>query len=289
MDSMTGYGRAEFTLQDGSVYTVEVRSLNHRYIDINVRMPERFLPLEIPIRDAIKKRFRRGSFTISIGSTLPSQGAIGVNLEVARRYLECARQLKEELGVRGDATVDVLFRIRDIFSQREELDMDSTWTVVEQALLQALEGLKQMRKREGEYLKESLKRGLDTIEGFVHTIEELAPQSVEQYRQRLKEEIARLIDESRLDQWRIATEVAIYSDRVNIAEELTRIKSHIAQMRGYLDADGAIGRKLDFLCQELLRETNTIASKSQHVGIIQHTVDIKGELEKIREQVQNIE
>ncbi|HHD12071.1 MAG TPA: YicC family protein [Deltaproteobacteria bacterium] len=288
MKSMTGYGRGEFTLEDGATYRVEARSLNHRYIDVNIRMPDRFLPLEMRIRETIKNRFKRGSFAVYINSTSAGQAPIGVNLDVARRYLECAEELKEKLGVKGDATVEVLFRIRDIFSQKEEVDVEKDWQAMEEALLEALDGIEEMRRREGEFLKKGIEEGLSSIERLANSIEELAPESVRSFRERIREEIERLVSE-KVDEARIATEVAIYSERVNINEEITRLKSHIKQMRGYLELEEPIGRKLDFLCQELLREANTIASKSQDVEIVQKTVDIKGELEKIREQVQNIE
>ena len=288
MKSMTGYGRGEFTLEDGATYRVEARSLNHRYIDVNIRMPDRFLPLEMRIRETIKNRFKRGSFAVYINSTSAGQASIGVNLDVARRYLECAEELKEKLGVKGDATVEVLFRIRDIFSQKEEVDVEKDWQAMEEALLEALDGIEEMRLREGEFLKKGIEEGLSSIERLANGIEELAPESVRSFRERIREEMERLVSE-KVDEARIATEVAIYSERVNINEEITRLKSHIKQMRGYLELEEPIGRKLDFLCQELLREANTIASKSQDVEIVQKTVDIKGELEKIREQVQNIE
>ncbi len=288
MNSMTGYGRGEFSSADGTTYTVDVRSLNHRYMDINIRMPDRFLPLEMRIRETIKRRFRRGSFSVYINSTSAEAEAVGVNLDVARRYLECARELKDKLGVKGDATVEVLFRIREIFSQKEDVDVERDWNAVEGALSQALDRIEEMRQREGEFLKTSIKEGLSAIEGLVRSIEELAPRSVAHYRERIREEIKKLISE-KVDESRIAMEVAIYSERINIDEEITRLKSHIQQMHDCLEADGPVGRKLDFLCQELLREANTIASKSQDVEIIQKTVDIKGELERIREQTQNIE
>ncbi len=288
MKSMTGYGRGEFTMPDGATYTVEVRSLNHRYMDVSIRMPDRFFSLEMRIREAIKRRFRRGYFSLYINFTSTGVEAIRVNLDVAKRYLECARELKDRLGVKGDATVEVLFRIRDIFAQKEEVDSEKDWKAMEGALSRALDGVDEMRRQEGEFLKEGIKEGLSAIEGLTIDIEGLAPQSMARYRERLREEVERLVAE-RVDQSRIATEVAMYSERVNIDEEITRLRSHIQQMRGYLEMDGPVGRKLDFLCQELLREANTIASKSQDVEIIQKTVDIKGELEKIREQVQNIE
>ncbi len=190
--------------------------------------------------------------------------------------------------MKGDATVEVLFRIRDIFSQKEEVDVEKDWQAMEEALLEALDGIEEMRRREGEFLKKGIEEGLSSIERLANSIEELAPESVRSFRERIREEMERLVSE-KVDEARIATEVAIYSERVNINEEITRLKSHIKQMRGYLELEEPIGRKLDFLCQELLREANTIASKSQDVEIVQKTVDIKGELEKIREQVQNIE
>ncbi len=288
MKSMTGYGRGEFTMPDGGTYTVEVRSLNHRYMDINIRMPDRFFSLEMRIRETIKRRFRRGYFSVYINFTSTGVEAIRVNLDVAKRYLECARELRDRLGVKGDATVEVLFRIREMFAQKEEVDAEKDWKAMEGALSRALDGMDEMRRQEGEFLKDGIKEGLSAIEGLTVDMERLAPQSVARYRERLREEVERLVAE-RVDQSRIATEVAIYSERVNIDEEITRLRSHIQQMGDYLEMEGPVGRKLDFLCQELLREANTIASKSQDVEIIQKTVDLKGELEKIREQVQNIE
>ncbi len=295
--SMTGYGRAEFSLAAGEGYgaaqgcVVEVKSLNHRYLDINVRMPERFYPLEWRIRERIKKRFSRGSFSVYITYASYAAEALRLNVPAAEAYLDAARVLKERFGVPGEVDVSVLLRLKEVFSSAEApgASVEDDWKALVAALDEALDALSAMRRREGEALREDMDARLKVLEGLSELIERRVPEAVVRYRERLAREIRALVEGGDVDDARILTEAAVFAERTDVSEELVRFSSHIKQMRRYIGRDEAVGRRLDFLCQELLREVNTIGAKSQDVEITQTVVEIKGELEKIREQVQNIE
>jgi uncharacterized protein (TIGR00255 family) len=293
---MTGFGRGGFTIGEES-YTVEVRALNHRYLDIKVRMPERFFPLEAKVREVIKKGFSRGTFNIYVSVVSgPAEEALEVNIPLARKYLEAEVKLKKKLGLSGEVDVPLLLRLRDILtSARREEDLEGDWKAFNQGLKTALAQLLEMRQTEGEALKKDILSRLEVIELLLAKIEERVPEVVARHKERLTEEMERLTEQmkpligDKVDETRLVTEAAIFAERTDTSEEIVRFKSHIKRMRDYLVLSEPVGRRLDFLCQEMLREASTVASKSNDAGITQTIVEIKGELEKVREQVQNIE
>jgi uncharacterized protein (TIGR00255 family) len=285
---MTGFGRAEFTI-DEDVYTIEAKSLNHRYRDIKIRMPERFFPLEAKIREEIKKGFSRGSFSLYVSSVSGPVEALEVNIPLVRKYLEAEFKLKRRFGLSGKVDSPLLLQLRDILtSSRGEEDLERDWKAFNQGLKAALNQLLEMRETEGEALKNDIGMRFVFIERFLLNIEGRLPEVLDSYRENLIEEMRGLIGD-KVDETRLLTEAALFAQRTDPSEEIVRFKSHIAKMRDYLALSEPVGRRLDFLCQEMLREANTLASKSSDVEITQAVVEIKGELEKVREQVQNIE
>lgn len=297
---MTGYGRCDFSFSavEGAgggearqeTYTVEVKSLNHRYLDIHTRLPERFSPLDIKIRDVVKKTFSRGHVTLSISAGRYDGRPLRLNLDAARAYLEAEGELKAKLGVEGTVDVALLLGMKDIFTAPEvSADVENNWKAVEEGITKALSQALSMRRKEGEVIKEDVEKRLKKIETISAYAAKRCPEVVSRYRDKMKNEITLLLAGKAADESRVITEAAIFADRVNIDEEVTRLKSHVSSMRHYLALDEPVGRRLDFLCQEILREANTVGSKSQDVDITRGIIELKGELEKIREQVQNVE
>jgi len=285
---MTGWGRSDFTL-DEETYSVEVKSLNHRFIDIYLKSAERFSPLENRLRDEVKKRFSRGSFSVFVSAVQGAAPALKLNMAMARAYIDAARELERELGVRGQVDIPLLLKLKDIFSSDKKAQpSESDWGPLSEGLVRALDQVEEWRKKEGGALESDLMARISTVEKHVSDIEEKAPKAQEAFRRKLTADMEALLG-GKADESRIFLEAALYAERSDISEELTRLKSHFSMFRRYLGASEPIGKKLDFLCQELVRETNTIASKSIDIGITQTVVEMKGELEKIREQVQNVE
>lgn len=287
--SMTGYGRADFSIGEDR-FGIEVRSVNHRFLEVTARLPERFFPLEWRIRDCVRRSFSRGSFYVSISGTDGGGGSLKVNLPLARQYLSAIEELKKGFGLKGGIDVSSLMGFKDIFSyEREGWDIEEDWRGLKEGLEEALNGLKRMRGEEGKALLEDISARLDTIEGLLTRIRARAPSVAESYGGRLKERISSILGGVEVDEDRLLNEVVIFAERSDISEELVRMRSHLAMFREMFIADTAIGRKMDFLVQEMVREINTIASKCNDADIIHLAVDIKGELEKMREQVQNVE
>ncbi len=287
-DSMTGYGRAAFSIQDDS-FTIEVKSLNHRYLDFNIRMPDRFSFLEPKIKDEVKKRFSRGAVSVSVYYEASRTSDLKLNLLAAKAYLDAAEVLKKELGVKGDADISVLLGTKEIFlSSRKALDLEPAWEAMKGALAGALQEAHDWRKKEGAVLKDDILGRLKSFETRLSGIEAEVPVIKEASLKRLKEEIERLVKD-RVTEDRLVTEAGILAQRADVSEELARTKSHLSMFREYLESREPVGKRLDFLCQELFREINTTASKSGSARVAQSVVEMKSELEKIREQVQNIE
>ncbi len=286
--SMTGYGRSEFDSGAGS-YSLELRSLNHRYLELSVRVPERFYPLEAKVRDALKKKFARGAFALFI-NTLPGTGRdLELNTTLVRSYQDAAERLKTEFGVGGELQAGFFLRQKDIFSAPEVGDdADQDWSVLETALTEAAKSLSVMRTDEGARLVGDITTRLKAIERYLGLVEKLAPELSRRYREKMIKDMGELLGKN-FDEARIVAEAAILSEKSDITEEVVRFRSHIEQFEIYLGMDEAVGRRLDFLCQEMLREANTIGSKSHEVDITRAVVEVKGELDKVREQVQNIE
>ena len=286
--SMTGFGSGTFTV-GGDAYTIEVKSLNHRSLDIKIRTPERFFPFELQLRKLVKDNFARGAFTVMVRTeaSLEKTSEVKVNIDLAKAYKAGAESLKEELGLSGELTVSDLLRLKEIFTSEQESGSEDDWKDFEQGLIEAMKALSMMRELEGETLKADILDRCEKIEDYLAEVEARAPEAAVRYKERLTEEIKRLVQV--VDESRLITEVAILADKTAVDEETVRLRSHLEQMRRYLDMDEPIGRRLDFLCQEILREANTIGSKSIDVDLTRVVVEIKGELEKVREQVQNIE
>lgn len=286
--SMTGWGKGDFNI-GGDLYTIEVKTLNHRFIDISMRAPERFSPFETRVRDEIKKRFARGSFSVHIIPVSAEAPPLRLNIQMAKLYLDAAAELKEALGVKGELDLAAIMRQKDIFTfERKGSVTDEDWEPLRAGLESALGQVEAWRTREGEALRADLLSRADTLEGLLFTIEARIPKMLEAYRDRLKAEMEKVLAE-RIEEPRILLEAAIFAEKTDTAEEATRLKSHIEMFRKLAASDGPIGKKLDFLCQELGREINTIGSKANDVKITQTVIDMKSEVEKIREQVQNVE
>ncbi|MGL4737690.1 MAG: YicC/YloC family endoribonuclease [Cellulosilyticaceae bacterium] len=289
--SMTGYGRYEIEENNRKI-TVEMSSVNHRYCDINMRMPRTLMQFEDKVRKLIKERVARGKMELNIYCMSVSEDDVEVivNEGVCNVYVEALKQLGETYGlVQNLGTADLL-KMNDVISlQKKQGDLESIWTSLEKAVTYALDELCQMRAQEGLALKSDLLEKADGIDEIVSHIAGLSSRVVEEYRTKLEERLALLLDKVPVDENRIATEIALFADRAAIDEELTRLASHTAQLRSILNEGGNVGRKLDFLMQEMNREANTIASKSSDVEITNDAVVLKTEIEKIREQIQNIE
>ena len=291
LKSMTGYGRAERTL-DGRTVTVELRSVNNRYLDCNVRMPRLYLFAEEGFKAQVQKTISRGKVDVFI--TLEGAGtqalAVSVNRPVADGYYAALRELAELYGLNGDIPISLLSRFPDVLlAEKAEEDADQTAQEISAALTQALLDFDQMRTREGAKLEEDILSRAARIEELVEEVKSRSPETVSEYRARLEERMNEVLANLQLDPARILTEAAIFADKVAVDEETVRLTSHIAQLREMLSQGGAIGRKLDFLIQEFNREANTIGSKCSDMEIAGLVVEMKAEIEKIREQVQNVE
>jgi uncharacterized protein (TIGR00255 family) len=289
---MTGYGRKE-TSGAGSHFTIEVRSVNNRYIDIQVKAPRGLAVLEQHIRKRVQDRFSRGRFDVYItrNGEKESVGRLVVNETLAGQYIAALSDLRARFGLGGEVDLSLLARFQDLFALTEvKEDVEAAWQVLAEGLAQALSELDDMRAEEGRALARDISGRLETIDRLLVAIHGLAPASVEAARKRMSDALTKLLHEQP-DPVRLAQEIAILAERTDVTEELTRLESHMVQFRALLaDSSGeAVGRKLDFLLQEMGRETNTIASKAMDAQISLNVVNIKAELEKIREQVQNIE
>ncbi len=290
--SMTGYGRNEVAC--GSLrFVLEIRSVNNRFIEIQIKAPRSFAALEPRLKKLVQERCARGRFDLFVtrSGQQETPGKIVVDEMLADQYIAVLRGLKGRYGLGGEPEVSQIALFPGVISITEEKeDLESLWQALSGGLESALQDLNGMRAAEGKILVRDIAGRLDVIEGLMHQVEALSPASVEQARKRMTDAVARLLDEQP-DPARIAQEVAVLAERTDVTEELTRLASHLVQFRAMISetAVDPVGRKLDFLLQEMGREANTISSKAMHAGIAQHVVDIKAELEKIREQVQNIE
>ncbi|MFH1623845.1 MAG: YicC/YloC family endoribonuclease [Pseudomonadota bacterium] len=291
LKSMTGYGSGECVFEEGRV-AVEVKSVNHRYLDISCRVPRRFSHLENEVRKAISKRFSRGRFDVGVQSdfTREENQRFELNLPLAEEYCSVLKELKERLHLRDDISLSLLASVRDIILVKEvESKQDEKEKAFNTAFNVALDSLEEMRKCEGKTLCKDFSEKLDGIKRLIDDIIVRAPQVLLAYRDRLAKRVKELTGAFAVDAQRLDQEIAFLAERSDITEELARITSHLEQFGSMMNTNGAVGRKLDFLLQEINREVNTIASKASDAEISQKVVEIKSELEKIREQVQNIE
>ena len=289
--SMTGYGRAVETV-NGREYTVELRSVNNRYLDCAVKLPRSFSFAEEAVKQAVKATISRGKVDVLI--TVHSESAadvqVSLNAAMVEGYLAAMHRMVDEFGVRDDISVSLLSRMNDVFTvEKPQVDEAQLLSDLMQVVNQALEGYDAMRTTEGAALENDLRSRGATIESLVSKVEAGNAQTVVDYRTRLENKLREVLANTAIDESRILTEAAIFADKVAVDEETVRLRSHLQQMYSMLTTGGAIGRKLDFLLQEMNREANTIGSKCSDVVLARVVVDIKAELEKIREQNQNIE
>lgn len=291
MYSMTGYGKG-VSKREGKTITVELKTVNHRFLDCNFKLPRTFLFFEDRVRKAISSAISRGhvDMFLTYEQTAVDEGAYTVDSELAINYLAAAQKLSLATGLVNDLTLSSLLKVPDIVTKEQAVeDEDLLAEMTLEALKQALDNLKIMREREGLALKADISRKLDNIASCLAIIKEFAPLVVEDYREGLNARIAEVVAPTQVDMQRLATEVALYADHCAIDEEITRLGTHITNMRVLLDADEPVGRKMDFLVQEFNRETNTIGSKANDMRITGQVLAIKNEIEKMREQAANIE
>ena len=289
--SMTGYGRAVETV-NGREFTVELRSVNNRYLDCSVRLPRLLSFGEDSVKQAVKRSISRGKVDvfISVRSEGGEETKVTLNSAVLEGYLAAMRQMVSDYGVQDDISVSAVSRLPDVFLvEKPEVDEEQLLADLMNVVQKALDGYDAMRRTEGEALDRDLRSRGQTILELVAQVEAGNTQTVIDYRTRLENKLREVLENTAIDESRILTEAAIFADKVAVDEETVRLRSHLQQMNTMLTTGGAVGRKLDFLLQEMNRETNTIGSKCTDVRLARIVVDIKAELEKIREQTQNIE
>jgi uncharacterized protein (TIGR00255 family) len=288
---MTGYGRTE--VQDEQLhFTIEMRSVNHRYLDIALRYPRFYAPLETRMKQLMGGYFTRGRIEVTIAQQAmeASNRAVTLDYALAQQYHRALNQLQEALRLPGTVDLNMLLTLREILKLEEvEADVENAWKLMQTGFEQASEALQHMRSQEGAFLAEDLRHRLQLIGGHIETIRQRVPLVVTAYRERLEGRIAELFQTHALDPDRLHQEAILLAERTDVAEELTRLEAHLQAMTALLEAEGAIGRKIEFLLQEINREVNTIASKSSDAEISQMVVEIKSELERMREQIQNVE
>ena len=289
--SMTGFGRCE-VLKDSRKFTVELKSVNHRYLDVNIRMPKKLNFFETSIRTLLKSYADRGKVDIFITYEDLSQSQVSVkyNAALAAEYLKYLNQMAEEFSLDNDVRVSTLSRYPEVFTMEEcSEDEDELWNGLKEALEGAFSQFVEMRTKEGERLKEDILLKLDLLSEQIRFIEERSPQIIAEYRTKLEEKMRELLEDTQIDDNRIAAEVILFADKICTDEEVVRLKSHIQHMKETLEESNGIGRKLDFIAQEMNREANTILSKANDLDISNRAISLKTEIQKIREQIQNIE
>ena len=289
--SMTGYGRSQ-QLADGMNITVEIKSVNHRYFEFSSKLPRSYGFLDEKLKSFFNGKLTRGKMEcyVQIEAVEEPDTVISLNHSLVKGYLDAYKELAETYGLENDVKVSDISRVSDIFAVRKQAaDEDRIWAAVQTVAEAALDGFVAMREREGARLKSDVLYRLDEIINNVEFIEERSPQTVAEYNEKLLGRLKELLGETHIDEQRILTEAAIFADKIAVAEETVRLRSHISQLRSFLEQSDAVGKKMDFLVQELNREANTIGSKAQDVEIARRVVAIKAEIEKIREQIQNIE
>lgn len=289
--SMTGYGRAEKTFEEYKI-TVEIKSVNNRYLDTNIKLYKNYLFLEDMIRTSLTEKLARGKVDVfvQIESTGEEEVVVNLNENTAMGYYNATQKLLELIDVKNDISASTFLRIPDVFVvEKQEKDIDKITSDAKIVVCEAIEDLIVARKREGERLKKFFDDCIGSVIGIVDLIKERSPQTVVEYESKIKQRIEELIANIEIDENRLLTEVGIFADKVNITEELIRFDSHLNEFSALLQSDIPVGRKLDFIIQELNREANTMGSKCNDYIVSKSVVDLKSEIEKLREQVQNIE
>lgn len=289
--SMTGYGSAKGSVE-GQEIAVELKSVNNRYLDCSIRLPRNFLFAEDTVKQAVSAGVSRGKVDVFVSAqaSQDSGTVVSVNEELARGYRDAVARIAETLGLECGLNAFSLARFPDVLTvERRELDKDKAAAALSDITAKAVEEFNAMREREGERLRRDMLGKLGTIEGLVSVVEERSPQTVKEYRERLEARLRDILADRSLDEQRVITEAAIFADRTAVDEETVRLRSHIAQFRTMLEEGSPIGRKMDFLVQEFNRESNTIGSKCSDASLAKVVVNLKSEIEKIREQLQNVE
>lgn len=291
LKSMTGFGRSEIANERQKI-TVEMKAVNHRYCDINVKMPKKLSIFEAAIRNLLKKYIQRGKVDVFITyeDYTENNMVLKYNEELAAEYVRVLQQMSDQFGIENDVRVSALSRYPDVLILEEQsIDADELWSVLEEALHKASEQFVETRLAEGENLKNDLIGKLDGMLEDVDFIEARSPEILAEHRQRLEAKVKELLGDSTIDESRIVTETTIFADKICVDEEIVRLRSHITSTRNALLEGGSIGRKLDFIAQEMNREANTILSKANDLEVANRAINLKTEIEKVREQIQNIE
>ncbi len=289
--SMTGFGRCEH-LQGDRKFTVEMKAVNHRYFDVNIKMPKKFNFFESAIRGVLKEYIQRGKVDIFITYEDYSESNVSLkyNESIAAEYLKYLKDMEKTFGLENDIRISTLARCPEVFTMEEQtVDEKEIWEILKTALVQALDQFVESRVREGENLKEDLIKKLDGMLLDVEKIEERYPQIMDEYRQKLHDKVHEILADTSVEESRLAAEVVLYADKICTDEETVRLKSHIRSMKEELLKGGSVGRKLDFIAQEMNREANTILSKANDLETSNTAINLKTEIEKVREQIQNIE
>lgn len=291
LKSMTGYGRQE-TLIGGKKILAEIKSVNHRFADYNIKVPRHLGFLEDKVKKLASEYITRGKVDIyvNIESSEETDKDILLNEELAEGYINALTKLRDKFGLKDDISVSVVARYSDIFrAERREEDEDALWESVKTVMTEALEAFSSMRSREGERIEKDLAARIEYMKGLAKRVDERSPQTVKEYNDRLYARIKDVLGDHTIDEGRVLTEVAIYADKVAVNEETVRLSSHFDEFNKIITSGEPAGRRLDFLIQEINREVNTIGSKAQDLDIAKIVVELKGEIEKLREQIQNIE
>ena len=292
INSMTGFGRCESS--DGNrKFTVEMKGVNHRYLDVNIRMPKKLNLFETSIRNLLKQSIQRGKVDIFITyeDLSENQASLKYNEQLAGEYLAYFRQMEEKFSLGNDIRVSTLLRCPEVLTMEEQaMDEDELWNGLKKALSGAVRQFVETRAQEGAHLKEDILKKLDGMLKLVDYIEERSPKIVAEYREKLENKVRELLLDTKIEEGRIAAEVVIFADKICTDEEIVRLRSHVVHMKETLKSEeSGIGRKLDFIAQEMNREANTILSKSNDLEVSNAGIDLKTEIEKVREQIQNIE
>jgi len=289
--SMTGFGRCEIT-EGNRKFTVEMKSVNHRYLDVNIKMPKKLNFFENAIRTELKNYITRGKVDVFITYEDFSEesGSLKYNAALAGEYLKYLRQMAEDFGLDDDIRVSTLSRYPEVLTMEDQnVDEEELWKDLQKAIKGAAEGFVQTRIVEGQNLCDDLIAKLDGMLEHVDFITERSPKLIKEYREKLEEKVKELLGDAQVDETRLLTEVTIFADKSCVDEELVRLRSHVETTKKTLQTDGSIGRKLDFIAQEMNREANTILSKANDLEISARAIELKNEIEKVREQIQNIE
>lgn len=289
--SMTGFGRCEISEGDRKI-TVEMKSVNHRYLDVSMKMPKKLNFFDSSIRAILKKYIQRGKVDVYISYEDLSEGNASLTYHpgIAAQYVEYFRRMEEQFGLTNDIQVSVLARCPEVLVMEEQQeDEKEIWHLLEQAVHGACEKFVEARVHEGEALKDDLMQKLDEILETVAFVEERFPQILSEYREKLRAKVRELFADAQIDENRLATEVTIFADKICVDEEIVRLRSHVEAVKAALETGGSIGRKLDFIAQEMNREANTTLSKANDLEVSNRAIDLKTAIEKVREQIQNIE